>query len=122
MIKYLLKCQNKHEFESWFSDSAEYEKVKKMNLVECIFCKSTEIGCVGGVLTNVFFDEDSKAIGAAMSSGFGVGNASFRTGDFEGYVDTVAFGAYKMSVFETIGNFDISLTRNQDDELNYRLT
>jgi hypothetical protein len=43
MIKYLLKCSNKHEFESWFSDSEEYEKVKKMNLVECIFCKSTEI-------------------------------------------------------------------------------
>jgi hypothetical protein len=43
MIKYLLKCSNKHEFESWFSDSGEYEKVKKMNLVECIFCKSTEV-------------------------------------------------------------------------------
>ncbi len=101
-----------------------HSEVDSQYLKECnkAFCKSTGIGCVGGVLTNVFFDEDSKAIGAAMSSGFGVGNASFRTGDFEGYVDTVAFGAYKMSVFETIGNFDISLTRNQDDELNYRLT
>lgn len=101
-----------------------HSEVDSQYLKECnkAFCKSTEIGCVGGVLTNVFFDEDSKAIGAAMSSGFGVGNASFRTGDFEGYVDTVAFGAYKIGVFETIGNFDISLTRNQDDELNYRLT
>ena len=26
MIKYLLKCNNKHEFESWFSDSKEFEK------------------------------------------------------------------------------------------------
>ena len=29
MIKYLLKCNNKHEFESWFSESSEFEKLKK---------------------------------------------------------------------------------------------
>ena len=28
MIKYLLKCKNKHEFESWFSESKEFEKLK----------------------------------------------------------------------------------------------
>ena len=43
MIKYLLKCKNKHEFESWFSDSIEYEKLKKKNLIKCIFCKSQEV-------------------------------------------------------------------------------
>ncbi len=31
MIKYNLKCENKHEFESWFSDSKEFEKLKKKN-------------------------------------------------------------------------------------------
>ena len=40
MIKYILKCNNRHEFESWFSESKEYEKLKKKNLIECIFCKS----------------------------------------------------------------------------------
>ena len=29
MIKYNLKCKNKHEFESWFSDSKEFEKLLK---------------------------------------------------------------------------------------------
>ena len=29
MIKYNLKCGNKHEFESWFSDSKEFEKLNK---------------------------------------------------------------------------------------------
>ena len=29
MIKYNLKCQNDHEFESWFSNSSEFEKLKK---------------------------------------------------------------------------------------------
>jgi hypothetical protein len=43
MIKYLLKCVYKHEFESWFSNSIEYDKLKKRNLIECIFCKSTEV-------------------------------------------------------------------------------
>jgi hypothetical protein len=40
MIKYLLKCNNKHEFESWFSESKEFEKLKKKKLIECIFCQS----------------------------------------------------------------------------------
>ena len=31
MIKYNLRCENKHEFESWFSDSNEFEKLKKKN-------------------------------------------------------------------------------------------
>ena len=35
MIKYNLKCKNKHEFESWFLDSKEFEKLKskKMKLL-----------------------------------------------------------------------------------------
>ena len=29
MIKYILKCDNDHEFESWLSNSEEFEKLKK---------------------------------------------------------------------------------------------
>ena len=43
MIKYILKCKKKHEFESWFANSIEYEKLKKKKLIECIFCKSLEV-------------------------------------------------------------------------------
>tara|TARA_A100001011_G_C14255965_1_gene820091 strand:+ start:561 stop:983 length:423 start_codon:yes stop_codon:yes gene_type:complete len=43
MIKYNLKCENDHEFESWFSDSKEFEKLNKKNLLECIFCSSSKI-------------------------------------------------------------------------------
>ena len=32
MIKYNLKCKNKHEFESWFSDSKEFEKLLNSQL------------------------------------------------------------------------------------------
>jgi len=43
MIKYNLKCDNDHEFESWFSDSNEFEKLKNKKLLECIFCSSKKI-------------------------------------------------------------------------------
>ncbi|MDC3152282.1 DUF1178 family protein [Pelagibacteraceae bacterium] len=43
MIKYNLKCKNKHEFESWFSDSKEFDRLKRKNLIECIFCQSKKV-------------------------------------------------------------------------------
>tara|TARA_B100000900_G_C20531822_1_gene696668 strand:+ start:564 stop:986 length:423 start_codon:yes stop_codon:yes gene_type:complete len=43
MIKYNLKCHNEHEFESWFSNSEEFEKLKKKNLLDCIYCESKKI-------------------------------------------------------------------------------
>ena len=43
MIKYNLKCKNDHEFESWFSNSEEFEKLSRKNLLECIYCSSKKI-------------------------------------------------------------------------------
>jgi hypothetical protein len=43
MIKYNLKCKNRHEFESWFLDSKEFEKLKSKKMIECIFCGTKEI-------------------------------------------------------------------------------
>ena len=43
MIKYILKCHNDHEFESWFSNSEEFEKLNNKNLLECIYCSSKKI-------------------------------------------------------------------------------
>ena len=43
MIKYNLKCDNNHEFESWFSDSKEFNKLNKKKLLECIYCSSSNI-------------------------------------------------------------------------------
>ena len=40
MIKYNLKCNNNHEFESWFSESKEFERLKTKKLLECIYCNS----------------------------------------------------------------------------------
>ena len=43
MIKYNLKCHNNHEFQSWFSNSDEYEKLNRKKLLECIYCTSKKI-------------------------------------------------------------------------------
>ena len=43
MIKYNLKCNHEHEFESWFSSSSEFDNLKKKKLLECIFCSSKNV-------------------------------------------------------------------------------
>ena len=43
MIKYNLICDKEHEFESWFSDSLKFEKLKKKKLLECIYCSSKKV-------------------------------------------------------------------------------
>lgn len=84
--------------------------------------RTTEAGCAGGVIESMYTDPVSRGIGAAMAHPFGVGGAHFRTGRKSGFVDTVAFGAYRSEVFKAVGWFDEVLTRNQDDEFNFRLT
>ena len=43
MIKYTLTCNNGHKFESWFSDSASFEKLKTNGHLECTVCHSKEV-------------------------------------------------------------------------------
>jgi hypothetical protein len=43
MIHYKLRCEAGHEFESWFQDSAGYEKLAKAGLVECAVCGNTRV-------------------------------------------------------------------------------
>lgn len=43
MIRYALHCDNGHQFESWFQDSAAYDKQVKRKLVTCPACGSAKI-------------------------------------------------------------------------------
>ena len=79
---------------------------------------------VGGVCQTLPCNERnvSQAIAIALSTGFGMGNSSFRIGSTEiRKVDTVPFGCFRKSLFERIGYYDLELIRNQDDELNGRI-
>jgi glycosyltransferase involved in cell wall biosynthesis len=77
--------------------------------------------CAGGSIDSISYTQVGQIIAACMSTPVGVGNAHFRLRDYEGYVDTIAFGSYWRWVFDRIGKFDEELVRNQDDELNARL-
>ena len=84
--------------------------------------EKTGAECVGGPIRNCSLGVIGEAISIAQSSKFGTGGVSFRSAINEGkYVTTLAFGAYKRAIFNTIGGYDEELIRNQDDEFNMRL-
>jgi len=85
------------------------------------YLKKTQADCVGGPIETIGKSSIGKIISFVLSSPFGVGGAKFRYSQKEGYVDTVAYGAYKKEVFKTIGLFDERLIRNHDIEFNTRL-
>ena len=43
MIRYALVCDKGHEFESWFADSAAFDKQAKRKLVSCPQCGSAKV-------------------------------------------------------------------------------
>ena len=101
-----------------FEISANYISYSIQKLKE-----DKSLGCIGGAIYNNYENEISETISKAMNSSFGVGMGNFRTNfKDEIYVDTVSCAVYRMSIFDEIGLFDEQLTRNQDDEFNYRVT
>lgn len=81
----------------------------------------TGAACVGGPIETIGEGTAGKAIAAAMSSPFGVGNAKFRYADDEGDVDTVPFGCYHRKVWEVVGRFDETVDGADEDSYNERL-
>jgi hypothetical protein len=43
MIRYILVCERQHDFESWFANSAAYDKQAKRGLVACPICGSSKV-------------------------------------------------------------------------------
>jgi succinoglycan biosynthesis protein ExoA len=84
--------------------------------------EQTNAANVGGACIAVQCGYVGRAIAAAFHSPFAVGGAQWHQPDYEGYVDTVHLGCWRREVLEEAGGFDETLVRNQDDELNLRLT
>lgn len=72
------------------------------------------VQCAGGEnrLSRVIVSLETSVLGAAA--------AAFRRAGQMRYVDTVAYAAYRREVFETVGLFIPSLSRNQDNEFHAR--
>jgi hypothetical protein len=43
MIRYALACERGHAFESWFANSAAYDKQAKRGLITCPICDSAKV-------------------------------------------------------------------------------
>lgn len=43
MIKYRLLCDDDHEFEGWFRNSADYDRQAERGLIECPVCGAGEV-------------------------------------------------------------------------------
>ncbi len=85
------------------------------------YLDTTDADNVGGGAETKSRGKVGEAIALMLSSKFGVGNSEFRTGGAGGYVDTVPFGAFRREVFSNYGGYDERLTRNQDNEMNFRI-
>jgi len=88
--------------------------------VRCLH-EHPEAWVAGGYIETAANNYTGRTIAAAMRSPIGVGNSRFRLGDYEGWVDTLAFGTHHKWIVDRIGYFDEELVRNQDDEFNLRI-
>lgn len=84
--------------------------------------KQTNADNVGGAMFCTGSSYIQRAVAAAHHSPFAIGGAKWHNPQYEGPADTVYGGFYRREVFDRIGLFDEELIRNQDDELNLRLT
>ena len=84
-----------------------------------------DAGNVGGVCDTRAANDTTRAqaIALACSHPMGVGNSTFRITTIREprKTDTVPFGFWRKSLFDTVGMFDETLPRNEDDELNARI-
>ena len=76
---------------------------------------------VGGIQHAVGRTLGQRAVALAMTSKVGVGNSRFHYGGEPGPSDTVYLGVFRSEVFDLVGDFDESMIRNQDYELNHRI-
>ena len=91
-------------------------------ITKCVYyINNTDADNVGCICKPGSKTKIGKAIANVVSSKFGVGNSSFRTGAQSGYVDTVPFGTFRKELFDKIGYFNEELPRSEDNEFNYRI-
>ena len=98
-------------------------EIPKDFLKKSVIClkEHPEAWVVGGYWNTVSQGYVGQVIAAATQSPVGVGNARHRLGNFDGWVDTVPYGAHHRWVLDKVGYFDEELLRNQDDEFNMRI-
>ncbi len=75
----------------------------------------------GGPIVHAGTNRFGEAVAVAMSHPLGVGLATHRFPNYEGYVEGAHFPTFRKWIFDRIGKFDEELVRTEDDEFNYRI-
>lgn len=86
------------------------------------YLKKTKAENVGGPTIVKGISPVQKIVAAAYNSPFALGGSRHYEENFEGYADTVAWGAFKKQTLEKLGMYDERLPRSEDDDLNFRIT
>jgi GT2 family glycosyltransferase len=81
----------------------------------------TGAAAAGGPIETAGEGAVGRAIAAALSHPFGVGDARFRYAHEEGETDTIAFAAYRRECFDILGGFDPERVDAEDGHFNYRI-
>jgi len=86
------------------------------------FLEKTKAACVGGPIKTIGKGYTGEAIALALVSFFGTGGSAFRSNPkFEGYVDTVPFGAYRRDFLEKAGLYEETMKKVEDLDLHARI-
>lgn len=99
---------------------AEYAKDYISKCVE--YAEKTGADNVGGTTVVRGKSAAQKIIAAAYHSPFALGGSRHYDENYEGYADTVAWGAFKKETLLRLGMYDERLPRSEDDDLNFRIT
>lgn len=82
----------------------------------------TGAAVVGGPMRPVGRTVVGQAMAAALQSRFGIGNSQFHfAGAGRREVDSVYLGVYRADAFRTVGRYDETLLRTEDDDMNERI-
>ena len=81
----------------------------------------TGAAVVGGRQRPVGDTAFERAVGMAITTPLGAGDARYRLGGPEGPVDNFYLGVYRRDALDAAGGFDPALVRSQDSEFNWRL-
>jgi GT2 family glycosyltransferase len=83
--------------------------------------EDTGAAVVGGPLRPVGIGSVGRAIAAALTSPFAVGNSSFHFVGPARDVEAAAWGIYRRSVLDHVGPYNTRLLRTEDDDMNARI-
>jgi glycosyltransferase involved in cell wall biosynthesis len=83
--------------------------------------ESSGASCVGGPMRPIGRNTTGKAMAAALTSPFGIGDSQFHYVAAASDVEAVYLGAYRGVAIRSVGGYNEALLRTEDDDLNARL-